>query len=90
MMSVLLATLPALVRPLFSLGLLATAVLIFRPMLIGLLRAGLLVLQPRQTFEQRHALGRLRGMLALSRMSRELEESHPGMAAEFRALAARA
>jgi hypothetical protein len=70
-------------------GILATLLLIFKPLAIGLLRAALLVLKPRQSLEQRSALSKLRGAIALNRMAREMENIQPNLAAELRMLAGR-
>lgn len=88
-MSALVTTLPMFVRPLLGIGLLATFVMLFKPLLIGLLRAALLMLQPRQSLEQRNTARRLRDMLMLTSMTRELDATDPALATELRALAAR-
>lgn len=93
------ATLPALqviaahamtiVRPLLGLGLLAAVLVAFKPLLVGLLRASLLVIKPRQTSEQRSARERLQSLLTINRVARDVELAHPALASELRALAAR-
>ncbi len=76
-------------RPLLGLGALLTLFLIFKPLLLGLLRASLLALKPRQSLEQRSIRSHLRSMLILNRMARDLEISQPNMASELRAVASR-
>lgn len=79
----------SLVRPMLGLGLLAAVLLAFKPLLVGLLRAGLLILKPRQTLEQRSARSVLRSILMLNGMARDLEGVQPNLANELRALASR-
>lgn len=75
-------------RPLLGLGILATMLLVFKPLLVGMLRAALLVIHPRQSREQKSALRNLRSMLVIRRTANDLDCSSPSMAAELRALAA--
>jgi hypothetical protein len=93
-MSIFATTLPATVafvaRPLLGLGLLAALAVAFRPLLIGLIRAALVTLNPRPSLEQRKALTRLRSILAINRMAKDLDDTHPSLAAELRWLSARA
>jgi hypothetical protein len=77
------------VRPVIGLGIVAAFLLAFRPLLIGLLRAALLVIKPRQTLEQRSERRILQSVLLLNRMARELDGLDPSQASELRALAAR-
>lgn len=79
----------AAARPLVGLGLLAAALIVFKPLLSGLLRAVLLVIQPRQTQEQRNARERRAGLRMMARMARDMERVQPGLAAELRSIAAR-
>lgn len=83
------ATVVAAIRPLLGLGILATMLVVFKPLLAGMLRAALLLVHPRQNREQKEAARNLRNALTISRFAREFDESAPGMAAELRALAAR-
>lgn len=84
------ATTLALVRPLLGLGIVAALLIVFKPLLVGLLRAALLVIKPRRTFESRRSAAMLEGFLMMNRMARELDSSQPGLATELRAIAARA
>ena len=79
----------ALLPTLVGLGLLLVLLMVFKPLLVGLLRAALLVLQPRLSLEERGARRTLRGALLLNRMARDLDCSQPGLAAEMRVLAGR-
>jgi hypothetical protein len=76
-------------RPLFGLGVLVTLVMVFKPLAAGILRAGLMLVTPRQTTEQRMRRAHLRDMLLLNRMARDLDQSQPNLAAEFRGFASR-
>lgn len=76
-------------RPLLGVGLGAGLLLLFKPLLIGLLQAALLVVRPRRTREQRSARQKLADALLLGRLARQCAESHPSQAAELRMLAAR-
>jgi hypothetical protein len=77
------------VRPLIGLGFLGTIAMVFEPLLKGLLQAGLLLLKPRQSFEERKASTTLRSMLTINRMASDFEDSDPDFSAELRALASR-
>lgn len=77
------------VRPLLGLSLLAALLVVFKPLLVGLLRAGLLLLKPRQTLEQRSARSALRSILMLNSMARDLDGVQPNLANELRSLASR-
>jgi hypothetical protein len=77
------------VRPLVGLGLIATAALVFRPLIGGLLRAAMLLLAPRKSRRDRVADDRLHGAVMLNSMARQLEATQPGQAAELRNLASR-
>lgn len=62
--------------------------LVFRPLLVGVLRAALLVVRPRLSREQLAARAHLRDMRLLQQMINA--SSGPSHAAELRAIAARA
>jgi len=66
----------------------AALLYVFRPLLVGVLRAALLVVRPRLTLEQRQARAHMRDMRLLQRMI--AASSGPSDAAELRAIAARA
>jgi hypothetical protein len=76
-------------RPLIGLGLVATMVMVFKPLIAGVLQALLLLLAPRQTRERRAADQRFQGVLALHRIARDFEATQPSQAAELRQLASR-
>lgn len=78
----------AAARPLLGLGVLAAVLVFFKPLLTGMLRAVWLAFQPRTAGEQ--ARRRLNDVMALYRLARESESVHPSLAAELRAIAARA
>ncbi|HEY8606016.1 MAG TPA: hypothetical protein VIM12_02730 [Noviherbaspirillum sp.] len=77
------------VRPLIGLGLLAAVLVVFKPLLVGLLRAALLVIRPRRSLEQRSQRRILQSILMINSMARDLDASQPGLAAELRLIAAR-
>lgn len=79
-----------LVRPLLVISVMTVVILMFRPLLIGLLRAALLLVHPRPTFEQRRARARFSTAVLLTRLVTRGERLDPGQAAELRNLAARA
>jgi hypothetical protein len=78
-----------LARPLLGLSAVAAFLMIFRPLLVGLLRAALLVVSPRQSFAVRSARTRLQGVRTLNRMARDFDSTQPNLAAELRNLASR-
>ncbi len=77
-------------RPLLGLGILATMLYVFKPLLAGMLRAAVLAIVPNKTREEKSALRTLRTVLTLRRMANQAAEFSPGMAAELNAMAARA
>jgi hypothetical protein len=76
-------------RSLFGIGLAATFVVVFRPLLVGLLRAALLAISPRKSLKERQAREVVRGARLLERMARQLASTQPNLAAEMRSIAAR-
>lgn len=79
----------AAARPLVGLGVFATLLLVFKPMIAGLLQAALLVVKPRQSLERRRERNRLRGILLLNHMADDLSQTQPNLATELRLLASR-
>jgi len=76
-------------RPLIGLGIFAALLVLFKPLVAGVLRAALLVITPRKSLEERKAREKFKGILMLNRMAREYEYTQPNLAAELRSLAAR-
>lgn len=76
-------------RPLIGLGIFATLLVLFKPLLTGLLQAALLIVTPRKSLKERKARNNVKGVLMLNRMARELDGSQPSLAAELRSLASR-
>jgi hypothetical protein len=76
-------------RPMLGIGIFATALVLFRPLIIGLLRAALLVLSPRKSLNERRASNAAHGARKLNRLAREMEATQPNLAAELRWVAAR-
>ena len=87
---VAISTLVAAARPLIGLSILTTMLLVFKPLITGMLRALKLTIFPNKTREEKSALRNLRSMLAVRRIANELDSTSPNMAAELRALASRA
>src|SRR6478672_239860 len=73
-------------RPLFGLGILIALLMLFKPLLTGLLRAALLLVRPRRSLEERRSRQTLRSVLMLNGLARDVETSQPGLAAELRML----
>jgi hypothetical protein len=76
-------------RPLIGLGIFAALLVLFKPLISGLLRTAMLVITPRKALEERKADDKFQGVLMLNRMAREYEFSQPSLAAELRSLASR-
>ncbi len=76
-------------RPLLGLGILAALLVVFKPLLIGVMRAALLVIRPRQSVEERSSREILKSVLMMHRMARDVEQTHPSLAAELRSIASR-
>jgi len=87
---VAISTLVAAARPLIGLSILTTMLLVFKPLITGMLRALKLAIFPNKTREEKSALRNLRSMLAVRHIANELDSTSPNMAAELRALASRA
>ena len=79
----------AVARPLLGLGVLAALLVVFKPLLVGLLRAALLVVKPRQSLEERSRRSMMESVLMLNRMARDLDRVEPSLANELRAIASR-
>lgn len=79
----------AVARPLLGLAILVTTLIVFKPLLLGMLRAALLVVHPKLTRDQKTASRNLRNMLTIRRIANDVNYSSPNMAAELRALASR-
>lgn len=79
----------SIARPLIGLGMLAALMVMFKPLLTGLLRATLLVLKPRESYDDRSARRSVESVLMLNRMARDMDDIQPSLAAELRSIAAR-
>ena len=85
----------ATIRPLlgmglfFVLGLLAAMLTVFRPLMLGIARAALLVVKPRLSLEERRTRRTFHGVLMLNRLANEYDASQPNLASELRNLASR-
>lgn len=76
-------------RPLIGLGIFAAVLILFKPLIAGLLRSALLVITPRKALEERKADDKFQGVMMLNRLARDYESSQPSLAAELRSLASR-
>lgn len=76
-------------RPLLGLGALLVFVMMFKPLLLGLARAAVLVVNPRQSLAERNARRRVRSAMTLYRLADRYAASQPNLAAELRAFASR-
>jgi hypothetical protein len=79
----------AIARPLLGLGVLAALMVVFKPLLVGMLRAALLVIKPRKSLEERSQRSMLQSVLMLNRMARDFDAVQPSLANELRAIASR-
>ncbi|GAC1318924.1 MAG: hypothetical protein NVS3B11_06590 [Collimonas sp.] len=87
--SALLAAAVAAVRPLLGLGALATLMVYFKPLWMGVLRAALMLVKPRKSLDQRIARSKFNGQQLVRRMANDHALSQPSLAAELRLLAGR-
>jgi len=68
---------------------LVTLLMVFKPLLTGILRAALVLVKPRKSLEQRVLQHRFNGARLLNRMANDYAGSQPNFAAELRNLAGR-
>lgn len=91
----MMQTIVSAVRPMLGLGLLiglglvATLLTVFRPLLLGVVRAALILFKPRLSLEERRSRRLIRGVLMLNRLANEYDASQPNLAGELRNLASR-
>jgi hypothetical protein len=79
----------AFMRPLLGLGMMVTLLMVFKPLVMGILRAAMVFVVPRKSLEQRVLQHRFNGVKMLNRMANDYAGSQPNFAAELRSLAAR-
>lgn len=79
----------AIARPLLGLGVLAALMVVFKPLLVGMLRAALLVIKPRKSLEERSQRSMLQSVMMINRMARDFDNVQPSLANELRAIASR-
>lgn len=79
----------SIVRPMIGFGLIATMMMIFKPLLVGILRAALLVLNPRAKSAASLEKQRAKDIIMLNRMARDFDRSQPNLAAELRSMSLR-
>lgn len=78
-----------MIRPLFSLSIFFAAAMLFRPLIVGVARAAVLLFKPRESFAVRRNNSHRREAAMLNRMARDMDASQPNVAAELRSFAAR-
>lgn len=71
------------------LGVVTVLAVVFKPLILGTVRAAQLVVQPRMSMHQRQLLRRLEGAQLLNRLAMDVDATQPNLAAEMRYLAAR-
>jgi hypothetical protein len=74
---------------LVGLTILAALLMLFKPLIVGVLHAALLVIKPRKSLQERKARSDVQAVRTLNRMARDLDSSQPNLAAELRTLASR-
>lgn len=79
----------SIARPLLGLGVLAAVLLAFKPLLVGLMRAALLIVKPRRSLEERNSRSILKSVMMINSMARDLDQTHPSLANELRSIASR-
>lgn len=85
----LIGAFAAWARPVLGLGALVTFLMVFKPLIVGLAQAAVLLVKPRKSLEQRILAHKFSGKRMLNRMANEYSLSQPNFAAELRNLAAR-
>lgn len=68
----------------------AALLLVFKPLLLGMMKASMLLIKPRLNKEQRLERRQMRDAMMLTRMLNAMDGAGPSHAAELRALASRA
>ena len=76
-------------RPALGLGALVTLVMVFKPLLLGVAQAVVVMVKPRKSLEQRILAHRFSGKRMLNRMANDYSTTQPNFAAELRTMAAR-
>ena len=76
-------------RPLFSLSVLVAVTILFKPLIVGVVRAAVVMVKPHESVAIRRINSHLRSVRMLNRMAREMDTSQPNVAAELRSFAAR-
>ena len=72
-----------------GLGVLAVLLYLFRPLLVGMLRAAVLVVRPRVAAEQDTLRRNMKAAAQMNRIAQDIDSTHPSLAAELRFIAAR-
>lgn len=77
-------------RPVLGVGMFAAMLMLFKPLLAAVARTARRLVSPGMAPEQSARKARLKNAFRLQKLARDHEDSEPGLAAELRALAARA
>ncbi|MDO8298387.1 hypothetical protein [Lacisediminimonas sp.] len=76
-------------RPLIGLGVFATLLVLFKPLLTSLLHAVLRTFAPSKSTEEQRSKVRMDDFMAIKRFARSVQDQHPSLAAELRFIASR-
>lgn len=76
-------------RSLLTAGILFAIALFFKPLIVGVAQAIVLLVKPRVSYAARRNNQRVTGIKLLNRMARDLDASQPNVAAELRSFASR-
>jgi hypothetical protein len=82
-----ISPLTAIARPLFGLSLSAVTLIVFKPLLSGVVRASLLVFKPRAAAVESVSRNRVRDTVYLNRLATKYGTFSPALASELRSLA---
>ena len=77
------------IRQFATMALLFAVMRLFRPLIVGTVKALVLLCKPRVSYAVRRDISRLRSIALLNRSAKEMEFCQPNVAAELRAFAAR-
>jgi len=79
----------AYVRPALGLGALMTFLMVFKPLILGVAQAAVLLVKPRKSLEQRLQAHKFNGKRMLDSLANEYSLTQPNFAAELRSMAGR-
>ncbi len=76
-------------RPLIGLGVFATLVVLFKPLIMGSIQRGIRFVAAKKSLEERRAKMRITDRIAIDRYARNIQNEHPSLANELRSIALR-